>query len=122
VLNYTIEFDMKVTNASHGGFGKIFTWAPAGDRAPGIFHLDNSAGLHWRHESDATPCCGPVGGNSGADFGGINVNQWYRVVGVRKGTVFTLYIDGVQVSQATDLANGSRHGSAPFVFGAFGGN
>jgi hypothetical protein len=118
--HYTIEFEMNM-QLNDFAFGKIFTWAPAGNRSPGIFHLNTGFGLHWRHDSDATPCCG-AGGNQGINRAGFNLNQWYKVVGVRKGTQFTLYVDGVQVAQVNDLPVGTRTGNAPFVFGAFDAN
>lgn len=118
--HYTIEFEMNM-QLNDFAFGKIFTWAPVGNRSPGIFHLNTGNGLHWRHDSDATPCCG-AGGNQGINRAGFNLNQWYKVVGVRKGTQFTLYVDGIQVAQVNDLPVGTRTGNAPFVFGAFGGN
>lgn len=120
--DHTFSFYFKQTTAEPS-FGKLFTWAPAGDRSPGIFLL--SQGFHWRYDSDAIPCCG-AGGNTGVDYSAINLNEWYHVVGVKEGTTFTYYVTNSAGAQATisggGLSDPTRSGTAPFVFGAFGGN
>lgn len=114
---YTIEFDY-LPKVNNGAFWrKIFTWDPSGgDRAPGIFTYNPNIGFHWRHNSDAQPSA-----NAGIDDGTFTLGQWYHVVGVRKGTTFQFYVDGV-LRQTATLPADNRNGSAPFVFGAFGGN
>lgn len=117
--NHTISFYYKRTTNTDTVFGKIFTWAPNGDRSPGIYMLPT--GIHWRYDSDAFPCCTPSSNNTGIDYAGLNLNQWYHVVGVKKGANFKIYIDGVLVGNVT-AANPIRIGNAPFVFGMFSPN
>lgn len=105
---YTIEFDMQYTTASDGSWRKIFGFTPTGtDRSPGIWKYPNSSQLHWRHDP------GNTGINEAFTY---NVGQWYNVVGEKNGTVFTVYIDGVQVAQG-NVANPKTSGLSPLWFG-----
>jgi hypothetical protein len=110
VLNtdkYTISFDMKYTSASDGSWRKIFGYEPAGtDRSPGIWRYPSTMQLHWGHGGATTV----------SDAFTYALDQWYHVVGVKDGSTFTLFIDGVLQTQGT-VINPKIAGCAGLWFG-----
>ncbi|MBK8658632.1 MAG: HYR domain-containing protein [Bacteroidetes bacterium] len=105
---YTVAFDMRYDANPDGDWRKIFGYEPAGtDRSPGIWKFPLSMQLHWRHDP----------GNTGLAEGYIyNLNQWYSIVGVKNGTTFSLYVNGVLVESGV-VANPKTGGGASLWFG-----
>ncbi|MHC1707864.1 MAG: DUF2341 domain-containing protein [Bacteroidales bacterium] len=106
--NYSMSFYMKYTANPDGNWRKIFGYDAGGsDRSPGIWRYPAAMQLHWRHDP----------GNTGLDEAFVyTLNQWYYITGVKNGSTFTLYVDGVQVSTGT-VANPKAAGSAALWFG-----
>jgi uncharacterized delta-60 repeat protein len=116
--SHAIEFDFKI-RATNSDWKKIFGYNPGtSDRSPGIWLKNgNSPTLHWRYHNASRVDSGVnalgLDGDGNIPF---SVGQWYHVRGVKSGTSFKAYVDGILVSDTT-VANPKFAGDAALWFG-----
>lgn len=113
---HTIEFDIKFRAIPNGA--KIFGFEAGGStRTPGLWTMNNDARLHWRYDP------GYIGftnlGVSGVNGTPFTIGTWYRVVAVKNGSSFKVYINGILVSESS-VPNPKTSGSGVLRFGQSG--
>ncbi len=102
--NYTLGFWIKFTGEYDGTYRQIIARDPNGtDRSPGLWVIPNSLRVHWKH---------PYPGNAGPNAigpGGENTsfvaNKWYYMTGVKNGTSFDYYLNGVKIGSTYTLTD-----------------
>jgi hypothetical protein len=108
-ISFAIKFNSTSTypEAFSGNWEKILSFNAGGsDRTPSIWRFPSNRYLHWRYDPNNTGNnLGPADylANTGdttpsRDFA---ADSWYVVTGVKNGSTFTAYIDGVSIGGAT---------------------
>ena len=109
---FRIKFNSSGTypNAHTGSWNKIFEFTgSAGDRSPGVWRYPSERRIHWRYNPS----------NTGIDFYGntsnntqFTIGEWYFIGVTKDGSTGRSYVNGVQNSSTTGLANPKQSGSA----------
>jgi len=111
---HTIEFDLKLRTLPTGA--KIFGFEAGGSqRTPGVWTNNNNARLQWRYDPGYTGISNL--GVSGVEGTPFNIGTWYRIVAVKDGSLFKVYVNGVMVSEST-VANPKTPGPGILKFGS----
>lgn len=91
-------FWLNFTDPNSGGWDQIIAKkAPGSDRSPGIWTCNRvPLHIHYRFNpgNAGSHCVGPDG--EGDTF---DENNWYHIAGIKKGTDFLFYIDGIVVDE-----------------------
>ena len=115
VQTHTVEFWIKFNSIAAGSWRPVLQKHGGGsNRAPGIWrNRDHPQRLHWKYHpgnlgfSDV----GPKG--EGTDF---DTNEWYHVVGVKEGAIFSLYVNG-EFTDSIPVPETITQGSGDFYLG-----
>jgi hypothetical protein len=122
---HSIGFSIYMTGAS-SNWDKIFGYTPStptsSDRSPGIWRWPTQRFLHWRYDPantgvniGATNC--PGDGTPSTEFSDAT---WYYIVGVKNGSTFTVYVNGVSVGGGTVALTKTAGTSTIQLFPGFG--
>jgi len=123
---HTISFALKFNSttaypeAYSGNWEKIFSFnAPGTDRSPSIWRFPSSRNLHWRYDPNNTGNnIGPTNtsNDAGAPTYQFSADSWYIVTGVKNGSTFTAYIDGVNIGGVAPVSATKTAGAAAIQF------
>jgi hypothetical protein len=125
---HTISFALKFNSTAKypegysGNWEKILSFNPTGtDRSPSIWRWPSNRYLHWRYDPGNTGSnLGPTN-NPGDNPPALNfsADSWYIVTGVKNGSTFTFYVDGVNVGSSTVTATKTAGASAIQLFESY---
>ena len=114
--NHSIFFKIKFNsngtypNGFTGSWNKIFEFTgSSGDRSPGVWRYPNERRIHWRYNPS----------NTGIDFysntannAQFTIGEWYFIGVTKSGANGVSYVNGVQNSSISSLANPKQTGSS----------
>ncbi len=102
--NYTMGFWIKFTNNYNGSWNQIIARTTAGgsDRSPGLWMNTGYTAFHWRHNpgNSGATAVGPTGENTN-----FTLNQWYYAAGVKNGTSFDFYVNGLKIGSTYAISD-----------------
>jgi len=110
---HTISTYFKLHTTPTSLWGHVFGYTSenADDGAPALWVVPNSnIQMYWGYDP------GHIGIDPD-DYSSFNLNQWYHLAGVKSGSTFTLYVNGLQVASINNVPNPKTQGCAPLLFG-----
>ncbi|GIW62072.1 MAG: hypothetical protein KatS3mg089_0924 [Patescibacteria group bacterium] len=102
--NYTLGFWINFTDEYDGSYRQIIARDPNGsDRSPGIWRYPNMLRIHWKHPYPGN--AGPVAIGPNGENTSFVANKWYYMTGVKNGTSFDYYLNGVKIGSTYTLTD-----------------